>query len=97
MVELAECGVHAHLNGFLAQQRSPQAELALALQCGALGIETPDQHHVSKHPGGLGRSQRRHEIGVLDEGSVLTEQLHRGHLDWLRGLEASRRGSELTG
>jgi len=43
-----EGGAHANLNGLLAQQWRPQAELSLTLQRGGLGIETPDSGHVAQ-------------------------------------------------
>ena len=37
----------ADLRGLLAQQRHPQAELALALQRGRLPVRAADEHHVA--------------------------------------------------
>ena len=36
----------ADLRGLLAEQRRPQAELALALQGGGLGVDAADDDHV---------------------------------------------------
>ena len=37
---------HADLRGLLAEQRGPQAELALALQGVALSVDAAHEHHV---------------------------------------------------
>ncbi len=39
----------ADLRGLLADQRCPQGEFALALQRDSLGIDAPDEGHVSVH------------------------------------------------
>lgn len=46
VVVLAGGAPGADLGGLLTEQRGPQAQLALALQGGGLGVETAGQHHV---------------------------------------------------
>ena len=40
----------AHLRGFLAEQAGPDAQLALPLQRGGLGVELADDHQVAVEP-----------------------------------------------
>jgi hypothetical protein len=43
----------ADLGGLLPEQARPQAQLALALERGGLGVEAPDQHEVAVEPAQL--------------------------------------------
>ena len=44
----------ADLRGLLAEQRRPQAELALALQGDRLAVDPPHEHHVAVHAPDIG-------------------------------------------
>jgi two-component system response regulator DevR len=46
----AQRAAGADLGGLLPEQAGPQAQLALALQRGGLGVEPPDQHEVAVEP-----------------------------------------------
>ena len=61
VVVVAQRPAGADLGGLLAQQRGPQAQLALALQRGRLGVEAAGQHHVAVQPAQLvgGQVDRR--------------------------------------
>ena len=61
----AQRAAGADLGGLLAEQAGPQAELALALQRGGLGVEAADQHQVAVEPAQLLVGQR------VDDGVVL--------------------------
>ena len=43
----AQCASQSDLRGFLTQQWHPQAQLALALEGVAFGVNATDQHHVA--------------------------------------------------
>ncbi len=47
VVVVAQGPAGADLGGLLAEQRGPQAQLALALQRGGLGVEAAGEHHVA--------------------------------------------------
>ncbi len=55
----------ADLRGFLAEQWWPQAELALALQCGRLDVDTPDDHQVLVQSAQLVRADIGDQRGML--------------------------------
>lgn len=65
VVVVAQGTAGADLGGLLAEQRGPQAQLALALEGGRLAVEAAGQDHVAVEPAQvLGRD-------VLDEGEEL--------------------------
>ena len=76
VVGRAEGGAHADLDGLLAQQWRPQAELPLALERGGLGVEAPDPGHVTQQADRLGGLELWGEVRVDDAASGLVDQLH---------------------
>ena len=111
VVVVAQRAAGADLGGLLAEQRGPQAQLALALQGGGLGVEAPGQHHVAVQAAQLvGGEVDRRTSRVLDPLALGRQQLYELGLGrsaasvarrWLRACccAASRlaRGSALHG
>ena len=67
------------LGGLLAEQRRPQAQLALALQGGGLGVEAAGEHHVAVEAAELFRRDAGDVLvvlGVLDALALGRQQLH---------------------
>ena len=64
----AQRAAGADLRGLLAEQAGPEAELALALQRGGLGVEAPDEDQVAVEPAQLlvasARRRRRRTRGA---------------------------------
>ena len=68
----------ADLRGLLAEEAGPQAELALALEGGGLGVEAPDEHEVAVEAADLLVAQRvddRVVVGVAHALALGVEQL----------------------
>ena len=63
------------LGGFLAEQRGPDAELALALQGDRHGVDGADQHQVAVQPGDRIVGQVQRVVGVVDPLTLRGEQL----------------------
>ena len=63
------------LGGFLAEQRGPDAELALALQGDRLGVDPADQHQVAVQILDIGGGEVQRVVGVLDPLTLGGEQL----------------------
>ena len=63
------------LRRLLAQGRRPQAEFALALQGGRLGVEPAGEHHVAQAGGDIGIGTGELEVGVIDAVPRGIEQL----------------------
>ena len=66
----------ADLRSLLAEQRRPQAEFALALQCGRLGVDAPGQHHVAQRGCDVGVRAGVGKGWVLHSPSGLIEKLY---------------------
>ena len=77
----AQRAAGADLGGLLAEQLGPDAELAVALQRGGLGVDAAGQHHVAveaaDHLGLLlgGHAVAEGEVGVLDALALGRQQL----------------------
>ena len=65
----------ADLGGFLAEQRGPEAELALALQGGRLGVDPADQNQIPVQRPDLGGGQVERVVGMLDPLALRGQQL----------------------
>ena len=78
----------ADLRCLLAEQRRPDAELALALQRGGLGVDAPGQDQVAVEPAQLLRPDAVEVAGVL--GVVDALALGRQQLDEVRRLQRRR-------
>ena len=63
------------LGGFLAEQRGPDAELALALQRDRHGVDGADQHQVPVHAPDVVGGQVQRVVGVVDPLTLRGEQL----------------------
>ena len=85
-VVVAQRPAGADLGGLLAEQAGPDAQLALALQGGGLGVEPADQHQVAVQPAQLLVGDVDGVRRVLDPLALGGEQL-----DEL-GLAGDRRG-----
>ena len=71
----------ADLGGLLAEQRGPQAQLALALECGGLGVEAADEDEVAVEAAQVLIAQLGEDRVELAVGDPLT--LGGEHLDHL--------------
>ena len=77
----AQRAAGADLGGLLAEQLGPDAELAVALQRGGLGVDAAGEHHVAVEAADhLGLLLGRHavaegEVGVLDALALGRQQL----------------------
>jgi len=79
----AERAAGTDLGGLLAEQRGPDAKLALALQCDRLGVDPPDQHQIAVHaPDGF-RVEVEGIVGMLDPLTLGCEELDQ--LRWCCG------------
>ena len=63
------------LGGFLAEQRGPDAELALALQRDRHGVDGADQHQVPVHAPDVVGGQVQRVVGRVDPLTLRGEQL----------------------
>jgi hypothetical protein len=63
------------LGGFLAEQRGPDAQLALALQRDRDGIDGADQYQVPVHAPDVVGGQVQRVVGVVDPLTLRGEQL----------------------
>src|SRR5690606_39577877 len=82
------------------EQRGPQAQLALALQRGGLGVEATGEHHVAVQPAqvvGGDVGDVRVELGVLDALALGRQQLDEGGLGALGGTRRLPGGGGLLG
>ena len=82
----------ADLRGLLAEQRGPDAELALALQRGRLDVPAADEGEVAVEPAQLVVGDVEGVVGVLDPLALGREQL-----DEVRLLRQVRRAGPGTG
>lgn len=81
----------ADLGGLLAEQRGPQAQLALTLQRGGLGVEPAHQHQVAVEGAQLVRGGGERVVRVLDPLAFRGEQLYELRLGVrTRGAEGVR-------
>ncbi len=83
VVVVAQRPAGADLRGLLAQQRGPQAQLALALQRGGLTVETAGHHHVAVQVAQLVRAQVDVVVRVLDALAFRRQQLDEGGSEFL--------------
>ena len=75
-VRLADGMRRAHLGGLLAEQRGPEAEFAVALQRGGLGVEASGEDHVAQIADEVVGAAVEVELAVLDPLAVRREELH---------------------
>ncbi len=66
----------AHLGGLLPDQRGPQAQLAVPLEGGGLGVEAPGEDHVAEVADEVRGGAGELEVVVLDASPVGGQQLH---------------------
>ena len=71
----AQGAAGADLRGLLAEQLGPDAELAVALQGGGLGVDAPGQHHVAVEAADLLRGEVEVELRVVDALALGGEEL----------------------
>ena len=71
----AQRAAGADLGGLLAEQLGPDAELAVALQRGGLGVDAADQDHVAVEAAQLVRGEVPVELGVVDPLALRRQQL----------------------
>ena len=71
----AQRAAGADLRGLLAEQLGPDAELALPLQRGGLGVDAPGQHHVAVEALDRLVVEVEGEVGVLDPLALGGQQL----------------------
>ena len=71
----AERAARADLGGFLAEQRGPDAQLALALQRDRLEVDPADQDEVAVQRLDLVGGQLQRVVGVLDPLALGGQQL----------------------
>ena len=76
-VAVAQGPAAADLGGLLAEQRGPDAELALALQGGRLDVDAADEDEVAVERPVLLVGQVEVVVGVRDALALRGEQLHR--------------------
>ena len=74
-VLLAQGPAGADLRRLLAEQLGPDAELAVALQCGRLDVDTPGQHHVAVEALDRLVVEVEGEVRVLDPLALGGQQL----------------------
>ena len=91
VVVVAQGPAGADLGGLLAEQRGPQAQLALALQGGGLGVEAAGQHHVPVQAAQLFGGQVDGVLRVLDPLALGRQQLYELGLGTLWRLRGARR------
>ena len=78
----------ADLGGLLAEQLGPDAELAVSLQGGRLGVDAAGQHHVAVEPAQLVTGEVEVELLVVGALPLGGQQLHQvGAAVALRGTE----------
>ena len=78
----------ADLGGLLAEELGPDAELAVPLQRGGLGVEATDQHHVAVEAAQLLGGEVEVELPVVDPLALGREELDQlGAAVALRGTE----------
>jgi hypothetical protein len=78
----------ADLGGLLAQQRGPDAELTLPLQCGRLDVPPADQREVAVETAQLLVADVQRVLGVLDALAFGCQQLDEVRL--LREMRSRR-------
>ena len=84
----AQRATGADLRGLLAEQLGPDAELAVPLERGGLGVDAPGQHHVAVEAADLLGAEVQVELGVVDSLPLGSEQLDElGASVGLRGAE----------
>ena len=84
----AQRAARADLRGLLAQQLRPDAELAVALEGGGLGVDAPGEHHVAVEAAELVAGEVEVELGVVGALPLGGQQLHQvGAAVALRGAE----------
>jgi hypothetical protein len=66
----------ADLGGLLAEQLGPDAELAVALEGGGLGVDPPGEHHVAVEAAELVSGEIAVELGVVHPLALGRQQLH---------------------
>ncbi len=95
VVVVASGPAGADLGGLLAEQRGPQAQLALALEGGGLGVEAAGQHHVPVQAAQVvgGEVDVRVVGGVLDALALGGQQLDEVRI----GARPGRLGGRLLG
>ena len=71
----AQGAAGADLRGLLAQQLGPDAELAVALQRGGLGVDPPGEHHVAVEAAQLVGGEVEVEVRVVDPFALRREEL----------------------
>ena len=72
----AQRAAGADLGGLLAEQLGPDAELAVALERGGLGVDPPGEHHVAVEAAQLLGGEVVVELGVVDALTLGGQQLH---------------------
>ena len=78
----------ADLRGLLAEELGPDAELAVPLQRGGLGVDPPGEDHVAVEAAQLLRTEVEVELGVVDALALGRQQLDQlGAAVGLRGAE----------
>ncbi len=93
----AESPARTDLRGLLAEKGRPQAQLALALQCGRLGVDSADDHHVLVqrekllvadvgHPRVVARIGETGPVGSQELNGVDVAQMERPELDLIHAL-----------
>ena len=71
----AQRAAGADLGGLLAEQLGPDAELAVALEGGGLGVDPPGEHHVAVEAAQLLGGEVAVELGVVDALTLGGQQL----------------------
>ena len=78
----------ADLGGLLAEELGPDAELAVALERGGLGVDPPGEHHVAVEAAQLLGAEVEVELGVVHPFALGSQQLDQlGAAVGLRGAE----------